>query len=50
MSKQLRLIDNTPATAWRLDEATKQIGRQGIAAAREALRESRPRYAAPKAA
>ena len=45
MSKQLRLIDNT--TTWRLDERTKEVGRKGLAEARRALRESRPRYTAP---
>lgn len=49
MSNQLRLIDTTggPARAWRLDEHTRQVGRNGIAAAREALRRSHPRYASP---
>lgn len=50
MSKQLRLLDTTGAaveTDWRLDEATREIGRSGVAAAREALRQSRPRYAVP---
>lgn len=49
MSKQLRLIEPSPP-AWRLDTETKRVGRAGIAAAREALRNSRPRYAAPRAA
>ena len=46
MSKQLRLIDNT-ASSWRLDEHTREVGRKGLAEARRALRDSRPRYAAP---
>lgn len=51
MSNQLRLIDaDNPARSsdWRLDEQTCEIGRNGIAAAREALRASRARYAAPE--
>jgi hypothetical protein len=47
MSKQLRLIQ--PNTTWRLDDETRQIGRQGIADARQALKDSRTRYAAPQA-
>jgi len=50
MSKQLRLLDTTNAgigTNWRLDEATREVGRNGVAAAREALRRSRPRYDVP---
>lgn len=50
MSKQLRLIDQARTrggTGWRLDEQTRTIGRNGVAAAREALRASRPRYGAP---
>jgi hypothetical protein len=43
MSKQLRLID-TSGPVWRLDDETKRVGREGIAAAREALRRSRPQY------
>lgn len=46
MSKQLRLID-TNGSGWRLDEHTKAVGRKGLAEARQALRDSRPRYAAP---
>ncbi len=45
MSKQLRLIQ--PNSTWRLDEETRQIGRKGIAEARQALKDSRTRYAAP---
>jgi hypothetical protein len=36
MARQLLLLDTEPD--WRLDEATKQTGREGIAQAREALR------------
>jgi hypothetical protein len=32
--------------SWELDEHTRQIGRQGLAAAREALREATARRAA----
>jgi hypothetical protein len=38
-TRQLALItDADSSTNWRLDEHTRQVGRQGIAAAREALR------------
>ncbi len=46
MSKQLRLID--AADSWRLDEHTREVGRKGLAEARKALSESRPRYAVPE--
>lgn len=36
--------DRTEYPTWRLDEHTKQVGRNGIAAARAALAGSRPRY------
>jgi hypothetical protein len=39
VDRQLRLIE-APAD-WRLDEETKEIGRDGIAQAREALRQAR---------
>jgi hypothetical protein len=39
MERQLLLIDSEPD--WRLDEATRQAGREGIARAREALRIAR---------
>ena len=51
MSNQLRLIDaenGARSSDWRLDEHTREIGRNGIAAARAALRASRARYAAPE--
>ena len=44
MSKQLRLIESETVT-WRLDSETKRLGKQGLARARAALRNSRPRYA-----
>lgn len=34
------------STAWRLDEATRRRGRQGVAAARQALAEAAQRAAA----
>lgn len=46
MTKQLRLIE--PTDTWRLDDETRQIGRKGLAQARKALQDSRPRYAAPQ--
>ncbi len=33
--------------AWRLDERTREIGRQGVASAREALRQARSGRSAP---
>lgn len=39
MKNQLTLIDRTRAD-WRLDEKTKELGRKGVAAAREALSEA----------
>lgn len=39
MTNQLTLIDRT-RTAWRLDERTKELGRKGVAAARQALAEA----------
>ena len=36
MADQLELIE-MPAQAWGLDDATRDVGRQGIAAARRAL-------------
>jgi hypothetical protein len=47
MARQLKLID--PKTVdWRLDEHTKEVGRQGIAAARRALEEAARRAAVPQ--
>jgi hypothetical protein len=40
-TRQLALITDDESAAsrtWRLDEHTREIGRQGVAAAREALR------------
>ena len=38
MARQLTLLDTPPS--WRLDEATKEAGRMGIAEARARLREA----------
>lgn len=40
MTFQLRLIDPTDVD-WRLDEQTKEVGRRGLARARQALTDSR---------
>lgn len=37
-TRQLVLISDEPSRDWRLDDHTRQVGRAGIAAAREALR------------
>jgi hypothetical protein len=47
MSKQLRLLE-TSKPGWRLDNDTRRVGREGIAAARAALNESRRRYSSPE--
>ncbi len=39
MERQLTLLDTPPA--WRLDEQTREVGRQGIEMARAALRSAR---------
>jgi hypothetical protein len=38
MARQLKLLDTPPS--WRLDEATRELGRQGVADARAKLREA----------
>jgi len=45
MSTQLVLIE-TPANAWQLDDATRALGRRGLAEARSALRAGSTRAAA----
>jgi hypothetical protein len=40
MERQLVLLD-LEARDWRLDDRTREVGRQGVAAAREALRQAR---------
>jgi hypothetical protein len=49
MTTQLVLIDAT-SVDWRLDEHTKEIGRKGIAAARDALAQATRRVSDRKAA
>ena len=45
MERQLVLIEDNESD-WRLDERTRQLGRDGVAAARLALREAARRKAA----
>jgi hypothetical protein len=45
MERQLTLIE-VPATAWKLDERTREAGKKGIAEARKALAEAARRHAA----
>jgi hypothetical protein len=45
MERQLVLIEDKESD-WRLDERTRHLGRQGVAAARNALREALRRQAA----
>jgi hypothetical protein len=42
MKQQLALID-PPTRAWKLDRQTIEIGRKGVAEAREALRQANER-------
>ncbi|HEX2046236.1 MAG TPA: hypothetical protein VHF27_00630 [Acidimicrobiales bacterium] len=53
MNDQLALLPDTSAsadrvddTSWELDEHTRHVGRQGIVAARQALRQASARQAA----
>jgi hypothetical protein len=46
---QLALLDR-PARNWRLDERTRELGRRGLAMAREALREASARDASSRRA
>lgn len=39
MARQLQLLEQAPE--WRLDDATRAVGRQGLAAARAALAAAR---------
>lgn len=48
MERQLALLEERPD--WRLDEETRQVGREGLAAARASLQEARRRAAAGQAA
>lgn len=45
MARQLLLLD-TSAADWRLDDYTKELGREGLAEARRALQEAAKRAAA----
>jgi hypothetical protein len=40
MERQLHLLE-PPEPDWHLDEATKEIGRKGVAEARQALQQAR---------
>ena len=49
MTDQLALLPDASRddeASWELDEHTRQVGRQGLAAARQALQEARARLAA----
>lgn len=49
MNDQLALLENDPGARqpeWVLDEHTREVGRRGLAAAREALRQASARRAA----
>jgi hypothetical protein len=43
MERQLKLLDSheAPEPEWHLDDSTKAVGKQGIAAARAALQQAR---------
>jgi len=41
MRDQLVLIDSHPA--WRMDSSTREVGKRGVARARQALKEARSR-------
>ncbi len=43
---QLALLPRDDAASWELDEHTRQIGKQGLAAARQALQQATARRAA----
>ena len=44
--RQLTLITEERQSDWRLDEHTKEVGRKGLADARQALADARKRVAA----
>ncbi|MEX2294216.1 MAG: hypothetical protein WD691_10560 [Acidimicrobiales bacterium] len=48
MARQLTLLEVPPA--WRLDDATREVGRKGIAAARASLRAATSNTASSTAA
>ncbi len=43
MTTQLTLLPSAAAAPWQLDDATRTVGRQGLASAREALAAARLR-------
>jgi hypothetical protein len=43
---QLALLPRDDRASWELDEHTRHVGRQGLAAARQALRQASARLAA----
>ena len=45
---QLHLVIDEVRTPWRLDETTRQIGREGVARARQVLRASRAEHLDPE--
>jgi hypothetical protein len=45
MERQLTLIE-VPKKAWKLDKATREAGKKGIAEARKALAEAQRKHAA----
>ena len=47
MTRQLSLLDTPPE--WKLDEATRALGRKGVAEARASLREALARQATQSA-
>ena len=48
-TRQLVLISDEPSRDWRLDDHTRQVGRAGIAAARQALQTANSHLLHPKA-
>jgi hypothetical protein len=46
MARQLVLLDTPTDVDWRLDDTTKELGKQGVAAARQALAAAARRTAA----
>ena len=46
MTRHLVLIADDRNSDWRIDERTREVGRKGLAEAREALREATRRAAA----
>ena len=46
MERQLTLLESNDEPEWQLDEPTKEVGKQGVAAARAALEQARRSHAA----